>query len=67
MSVDGAAPVRARSRPGTKVKTAEPGLNPSLRSYGAGSMAAPAAFVGIAWGWKSTCRPVAVEGSATVK
>jgi hypothetical protein len=43
-----------------------PGLNPSLRPYGPGSIGVFETFRGIAPAWKSTRRPVALEESATV-
>ncbi len=44
-----------------------PGLNPSARLKSVGSIGTPALFCGIASDWKSSRRPVSVEGSATVK
>src|SRR4029079_8626005 len=67
MSVIGAAPVRTRSTPGTRVTIGDPGLKPSLPFHPAGSIATPAALRGIDSVWRSTRRPVAVVASATVK
>ena len=44
-----------------------PGLNPSLRSYGATLTWTPFVFVGIALCGRSTRRPVALVGSGLVK
>ncbi len=67
MSVSGAAPVRARSRPGTTVRMADPGLKPSLRFHSVGSIGTPAALRGIESGENCTRRSVSVERSGTVK
>jgi hypothetical protein len=67
MSVMGAAPVRARSMPGTDASSIEPGENPSLRFHSAGSIGVPATLRGICSGARLTRRPVGVDRSRTVK
>ena len=63
MSVIGAAPLAARSMPGRRATSADPGENPSLRLSSVGSMWTPAALAGVASGPRSTRRPVSVERS----
>ena len=66
MSVIVATWLAPRLSPGTCVRIVDPGLKPSLPSQAVGSKACPAADAGKAPGGKSTRRPVAVAGSATV-
>ena len=71
MSVIGTAPVLAKawgvSSPGTLVSIGEPGLNPSARLYGVGSMGLPSTLRGIARRSRARRRPVAVSPSGRVK
>ena len=65
MSVIGAAPLAARSIPGSRATSADPGENPSLRLSSVGSMWTPAALAGVASAARSTRRPVSAERSRT--
>jgi hypothetical protein len=67
MSVIGAPPLAARSRPGSSTAIAEPGEKPSLRFHSVGSMWTPAVLAGRVSGPNATRRPVAVVRSRTVK
>lgn len=64
MSVTGAAPVRARSRPGTRLSSIDPGEKPSARFHSPGDTGTPSAFFSVVRRW--TRRPVGVPASATV-
>jgi hypothetical protein len=70
-SVIGTAPVRRNasgvSSPGTLVTIMLPGLKPSLWLYGAALTGLPSRLRGISSSRSASRRPVAVEGSATVK
>ena len=67
MSVIGAAPVFARSRPGTWTIGAAAGLNPSSRFQAVGSIWTPLAFFGIDAWRRASRRPVGLLRSATVQ
>lgn len=67
MSLNGAAPVIAKSMPGICSTLAAPGENPLLRFHSAGSTGTPPAFFGIACALKFTCKPVSVALLARVK
>ncbi|TMK22915.1 MAG: hypothetical protein E6G68_01385 [Actinobacteria bacterium] len=56
-----------RSRPGTNVRTSEPGEKPSLRFHSVGSIGLPTMLRGISASWKSTRFFVAVVASGFVK
>ncbi|GGT20370.1 hypothetical protein GCM10010176_076040 [Nonomuraea spiralis] len=66
MSVIGAAPVLARSSPGTLASNIEPGEKPSFLFHSPGAIGTPAAETGVEPADKATLRPVAVPRSATV-
>ena len=58
MSVTGAIPLAAASRPGTRTRIGEPGLNPSCRFHSVGSIGVPCTLAGIAAAANRTRFPV---------
>ena len=70
MSSTPAAPVRANaaalSSPGTCTIAAEPGLNPSARSYGRALTRCPVRLIGIAPAGRCTRSPVGLDPSGRV-